>query len=282
MAMKRSLVFMLSAFALVACSGSKPPEIENVALPSGQTVKMIGVGTAPVWHGIQPIGLRYEPNASMDDAAALHAEALGIWRFFRFQAEGKKYEAAVLTAQANGRTSDVRFQRVNGTWYEVDANGKPIETAPPRLSGPVAAMSWMLGTWTCDFRFAADKFSSAHPTVVINEAGAGGATVLQTYSESWGPGAMLGEAEIGYDSAQKTWFRRGRQSPGGAETDSATGAYSRDMTFAGETHPANGQAVSVRKRYVVDSDSSTHATTQALVNGSWVTVAKGNCTKTNG
>lgn len=278
--MRRPTAALLVAFALYACSSPKPPEVENVPLPSGMTVKMLGLGPAPAWEGKQPLGMRYQPGVSMDDSTALHKEALEIWRFFRFQADAKNDQSAVLTAQENARRIDFRFKRIGGTWYEVDASGKPVSAPPPRLNGAVKALSWMLGTWTCNFTFAADKFQTVHPAILINEADTGGTTVDQTYSESVGPGALLGETHIGFDSGRNTWFRRGRQTPDATEYDEAPGAYSRDMTFTGTTQLSGKPPMAIRKRIVVVSDALTRATTQARIGGKWMTVGKGDCKKT--
>ena len=278
---------------LAACSASKPPETQLIVLPSGSSVKAIGYGPidgAPV----ATMGLRYETSFNAKDKDDITAEAVRIFHFFRFQAEGHDDKAAIVTAQPvdGGDSVDVRFAKIDGVWRQVDADGKAIDSLPPTLHGTAAALQWMTGVWNCTYRSVADKFAKGHPTVVIDEPNATGSGIDQTFSEVVAPSLTnLGETAIGYDAARKVWFQHGHEvsqtgapnPPSTNESIETPAAYSRDMTFTGAAHPSEGPAITVRMRDVVDGPrTSSHAVTQALLGGVWTTVAKDDCSVKRG
>ena len=280
--MKYAAAVCFAATVLAACQ-SKPPQTQiqtqNVEMPDGTTVRMIGEGPAPAPKGTRKLGLRYQTDLAKDDTQGLHKEALAIWKFFRFQAEGQGYSAAVVTAQdADGTRTDFNFVKHNGAWTEASASGTPVVAAPQHLAGPMASYDWMPGIWKCSYRFMPDKFAKAYLGIVINEVA--GDTIDQTFSESYGPGAVLGETIVGYDAGRKVWYRHGKQAPATVDDEEATGPYSPDMQFGGTTSSPQAGKTPARKRFTVNAARDRVAsTTEVYLKSKWTTVARGACDK---
>ncbi len=92
----RHLSAILLAVA-VACGGSPPPYQERT-LPSGQTVKVLGVGKMFFTKGDAALMVKYQTDLSLDDQGALHREVLAIWDVFRQDVEQAGLKGAIVSA----------------------------------------------------------------------------------------------------------------------------------------------------------------------------------------
>ena len=122
----RHLSAMILSIA-VACGGSPPPYQERT-LPSGQTVKVLGVGKMFFTKGDAALMLKYQTDLSLDDRAALHREVLAIWDVFRQDVEQAGLKGAIVSANerpvshlfwSSNRSFNFVFERAeDGTWRE--------------------------------------------------------------------------------------------------------------------------------------------------------------------
>ena len=129
----RHLSAMILALA-VACGGSPPPYQERT-LPSGQTVKVLGVGKMFFTKGDAALMLKYQTDLSLDDRAALHREVLAIWDVFRQDVERAGLKGAIVSANerpvshlfwSSNRSFNFVFeQAANGTWREAEGKAAP-------------------------------------------------------------------------------------------------------------------------------------------------------------
>ena len=129
----RHLSAMILSIA-VACGGSPPPYQERT-LPSGQTVKVLGVGKMFFTKGDAALMLKYQTDLSLDDRAALHREVLAIWDVFRQDVEQAGLKGAIVSANerpvshlfwSSNRSFNFVFNRVeDGTWREAEGKAPP-------------------------------------------------------------------------------------------------------------------------------------------------------------
>ena len=114
----------------VACGGSPSPYQERT-LPSGQTVKVLGVGKMFFTKGDAALILKYQTDLNLDDQAALHREVLAIWDVFRQDVERAGLKGAIVSANerplshlfwSSNISFNFVFNRVeDGTWREVES-----------------------------------------------------------------------------------------------------------------------------------------------------------------
>jgi len=119
----------------VACGGSPPPYQERT-LPSGQAVKVLGVGKMFLTKGDAALMLKYQTDLNLDDQAALHREVLAIWDVFRQDVERAGLKGAFVSANerlvghlfwSSNRSFNFVFERTeDGTWREAESktNGR--------------------------------------------------------------------------------------------------------------------------------------------------------------
>jgi hypothetical protein len=113
---------------LVACGGSAPqPPVQVHRLPSGEEVKVLGIGKINFSASGPALMLKYQTGLSMDDTSALHAEAQRIWADFRKDAERAQVQNAIVSANSaptggivsHGRTYNFVYERSrDGSWRE--------------------------------------------------------------------------------------------------------------------------------------------------------------------
>jgi hypothetical protein len=119
---------------VVACGGSPPPYQERT-LPSGQTVKILGIGKMFFSKGDSALMLKYQTDLNLDDEPALHREVLAMWEVFRHDAEGAGLKAAIVSANerpvshifwSSNRSFNFVFEQVaDGTWREAEGKASP-------------------------------------------------------------------------------------------------------------------------------------------------------------
>ena len=124
----RHLSAMILALA-VACGGSPPPYQERT-LPSGQTVKVLGVGKMFFTKGDAALMLKYQTDLNTDDQAGLHREVLAIWDLFRQDVERAGLKAGIVSANerpvshlfwSRNRSFNFVFERTeDGRWREAE------------------------------------------------------------------------------------------------------------------------------------------------------------------
>ena len=100
-----------------------------VTLPSGKTVKVLGVG--PIRFGSGEIGLTlaYQTDLKISDQETLSKEADEIWRSFRVDAERAGVKSAIISANEipegliikKSRTYNFVYQKNDrGEWHLLD------------------------------------------------------------------------------------------------------------------------------------------------------------------
>ena len=133
MTLQGPLAAILLAVA-VACGGSPPPYQERT-LPSGQAVKVLGVGKMFFTKGDAALMLKYQTDLSLDDQGALHREVLAIWDVFRHDVEQAGLKGAIVSANerpvshlfwSSNRSFNFVFERTeDGTWREAEGKAPP-------------------------------------------------------------------------------------------------------------------------------------------------------------
>jgi len=119
---------------LLGCGGSPPPYQERT-LPSGQAVKVLGVGKMFFTKGDAALMLKYQTDLSLDDQGALHREVLAIWDVFRHDVEQAGLKGAIVSANerpvshlfwSSNRSFNFVFERTeDGTWREAEGKAPP-------------------------------------------------------------------------------------------------------------------------------------------------------------
>ena len=115
----------VTLLVLAGCGGAPQPPVRVHTLPSGEQVKVLGVGKINFKASGPALMLKYQTDLSMDDTSALHAEAQRIWAEFQKDAERAQVQSAIVSANSvptggivsHGRTYNTVYQR-NGdhTW----------------------------------------------------------------------------------------------------------------------------------------------------------------------
>ncbi len=127
--------------ALFLGCGGNPPAYQERTLPSGQTVKVLGVGKMFFTTGEAALMLKYQTDLNLDDQAALHREVLGIWDVFRQDVERAGLKGAIVSANerpvshlfwSSNRSFNFVFERTeDGTWREAERKA----TSSPSTGG---------------------------------------------------------------------------------------------------------------------------------------------------
>lgn len=124
--MKRILV-LLCILGLVCACGPEARKTTEQKLPSGKTMKVIGIGTMHFGEGEPALTLQYETGSDIEDIDALRREAEEIWPVFRVNVEKDGKSNALITASAapertglfSYETRNFNFvitKRPDGTW----------------------------------------------------------------------------------------------------------------------------------------------------------------------
>jgi len=113
---------------LAACGGTPQPPVQVHRLPSGEEVKVLGIGKINFAASGPALMLKYQTDLNMDDTSALHAEAQRIWAEFRKDAEQAQVQNAMVSANSaptggivsRDRAYNVVYERGgDGSWREV-------------------------------------------------------------------------------------------------------------------------------------------------------------------
>ena len=122
----------------VACGGSPSPYQERT-LPSGQTVKVLGVRKMFFTKGEAALMLKYQTDLNLDDQGALHREVLAIWDVFRQDVERAGLKGAIVSANerpvshlfwSSNRSFNFVFERTeDGTWREAEGKAASSPSA---------------------------------------------------------------------------------------------------------------------------------------------------------
>ena len=116
-------VSLLILLCLCACSGTK---LEQVKLPSGDSIGVLGVTTMHFSNGPPALLLKYQTDKPINDTAALRKQAEEVWTQFRPQVERQGLKNAILSANdpprgfivtSNSTYNFVFDQRPDGSWH---------------------------------------------------------------------------------------------------------------------------------------------------------------------
>jgi hypothetical protein len=112
-----------------AGSAGEGTRFRMVALPSGRSVKVLGVKPMHFAEGPPSLMLSYETGIPLDSVAPLAAEADEIFASFKADAESGGFSGSILSANeppgngiiSRGQGFDFIFQRaMNGVWTRLD------------------------------------------------------------------------------------------------------------------------------------------------------------------
>jgi hypothetical protein len=116
-------------FVLTACGGAPQPPVQVHRLPSGEQVKVLGIGKVNFAASGPALMLKYQSDLNLDDTSALHSEAQRIWEEFRKDADRAQVQSAIVSANSaptgaivsHGRTYNFVYERSgDGSWHEAD------------------------------------------------------------------------------------------------------------------------------------------------------------------
>jgi hypothetical protein len=169
-------------------------------LPTGEKVTVISMGPVTFAHAPPGLMLRYRSNVEIHDRAALHAEALQVWRVFQLNAEEGGYGSAVVSAMGPASAGfNFVFEKHGGLWSEDGVR-------PATLSGGTRKLAWTLGTWHCTETFAQEDNKVQYRVTGINQVDPTG-TIIWANSIFHSPiGTMYSFSDTGYDAKRKVWF----------------------------------------------------------------------------
>jgi len=127
----RKFIFLGTlAIAFSAC-GPAIPDYRLVQLPSGRTLKILGLTDLPFESGAAGLELSYETELALDDRGALYREVEAIWDEFRLTERAAAKSAVVIkatTPEASGwsreRTAIAYMLRLSpdGNWQFVHSD----------------------------------------------------------------------------------------------------------------------------------------------------------------
>jgi hypothetical protein len=115
----------MSAAVLAGCE----PAGQDVKLPSGRQIRILGVGKMYFSNDATALMLKYQTAIPLDDARALEDEVNEIWERFRFDVEKAQLTVGIVSAQERSRGFIITFNRVrnfafrkcpaNGQWFRI-------------------------------------------------------------------------------------------------------------------------------------------------------------------
>lgn len=123
----------------LACGCSSGPEPSPVRLPSGRTIKVVGIGPIRFGSGETGLILTYQTDLKVSDQVALRNEIEDIWPSFRIEAEKAKVHSAIITASETPEGAIIKqshqynfvFQKSDdGTWHMLENQGTKQEAQP--------------------------------------------------------------------------------------------------------------------------------------------------------
>jgi len=113
---------------LGGCS-SDAQRSKSLTLPSGRTVRVLGVGRMNFTAGDPALMLKYETDLRIQDKTALRTEVDDIWSVFRNDVEKGKFKAAIISAnevpqgliaKKSAGYNFVDQKRPDGRWHCLD------------------------------------------------------------------------------------------------------------------------------------------------------------------
>jgi hypothetical protein len=116
---------LLLLLLLHACGSDRrrQPTYQIHTLPSGEQVKVLGIGRINFAGSGPALMLRYQTDLEVDDTTALRAEADKLWEEFRKDAERAQVKSAVISANSAPSGGLVSRGRMFNFVYEKDAQG---------------------------------------------------------------------------------------------------------------------------------------------------------------
>lgn len=279
------LTVALCVLALAACAPTpggpapRPASTRVLVLPSGERYTVLGTGVLLLAHAAPTLTLEYQSNVDFGDRAALHQEALGIWRLFQLSAD-ENYTAAVLRAvpPPNGSTvttsqgANFNFVKKNDVWGESN-------TAPKVLSGPMQRFAWRLGTWQCTATFARDGFKRRYRGTQIFQIDPTGRVIQESDAVYLPRGPFFSIGDHGWDDLRHVWYDRVRQA-GRTETGESSQPYSHSMVFTVTTREASGRTSSERQHLSInDAENIDQIESEIWVRDTWRPTNRTICNK---
>jgi hypothetical protein len=161
-------------------------------LPTGVTLTVISM--APEH---STLTLRYRSNVDIHDHAALHAEALNVWRVFQLYAEERGYGSAVLSPSDGPHFT---FHKQDGLWAEEGVRGLA-------LAGAIRGAAGVLGTWYCTMTFGQEDDKVLHRGTTINQVDPTGTAIQGSHVLHSPIGTMFSYSEFRYDARRRVSLR---------------------------------------------------------------------------
>lgn len=119
------LRFLPLLVVLVGCHAAQP-QTGSLKLPSGKTVKVLGLVQMHFSQGPPALMLKYETELNASDVPTLRKEADEIWSVFQAEVEREQFQSAILSANQKPSgtfvktTSGYNFvyqKRPDGQWH---------------------------------------------------------------------------------------------------------------------------------------------------------------------
>jgi hypothetical protein len=127
--LRKARTLLCSILVLVGCGIAPRPHVQLRRLPSGEEIRVLGIGKVNFSQSGPALMLKYQTDLNMDDADAVHAEAERIWAEFRKDAERAQVQSAIISANSppsgggvitHTRTYNFVFERSAGAdWREI-------------------------------------------------------------------------------------------------------------------------------------------------------------------
>ena len=130
---------LLVLVALLGCSTGPAPR--TVRLPSGRTVRILGMGPIRIASGETGLILNYQTDLKISDLDNLRKEVDEIWPVFQVDAEKAKVPFAVISAnevpegiivKRNQQYNFVFQKSADGTWHSLTNNATAVRRPTQR------------------------------------------------------------------------------------------------------------------------------------------------------
>jgi hypothetical protein len=107
-------------FALTAWA----PTGEDVKLPSGREIRILGVAKVYFSNGEAALMLRYQTAIPLDDVGTLQSEASEVWERFRIDIEKSGYTIGIVSANERHENLAVTPSRTFNFVYKKSTSGE--------------------------------------------------------------------------------------------------------------------------------------------------------------
>ena len=106
-----SVLCLVMSLSLIGCTRS--PDFTERTLPSGRTVKLMGMGPMVLKEGTA-LMLRYRTDLAIDNIPSLQQEADDIWSVFRIDADKAGVTTAIISATDTPKSTGVISSKNRG------------------------------------------------------------------------------------------------------------------------------------------------------------------------